>query len=225
MRDPLGHAAAYRMARAALILTVLSAVGLADTASARRFLYFTQITSIRQVSQILRAPLTRRSPEDEQVVLATEHVHERWKGEIGDLTANGRGIYFTLTVGPPSLLPRRGWIGHATLRGRQLNQQLITGLLAPHDLVADARHLFWLDESPDGSVIGRANLDGSHVRHNYIGPLPGSARALAVSRGVLYFALSQGPARDSMSVGRVRTNGDGLRVNLYQDHATANQLA
>src|SRR3954453_14757855 len=118
MRDPLGHAAAYRMARAALILTVLSAVGLADTASARRFLYFTQITSIRQISHISRAPLTRRSPEDEQVVLATEHRYERGRGQGGDITANRHGIYVTLTTGPPSLLPRQGWIGHATLRGR-----------------------------------------------------------------------------------------------------------
>lgn len=89
---------------------------------------------------------------------------------------NDRYIYWTRAPGKEqSFVPS---IGRATLNGRRVNQRLISlGSMseAPHGVAVGGGHIYWTNVGSGdttvntGTTIGRANLDGSGVKPDFIG--------------------------------------------------------
>ena len=77
-----------------------------------------------------------------------------------DVFVHGNRLYWTSQ--------NRGTIGTATINGKLVNQDFISGLSTPNAVAVDAVHIYWSSD-PQSSTIGSANLDGSNVQQNLIG--------------------------------------------------------
>jgi hypothetical protein len=110
--------------------------------------------------------------------------------------ANGF-IYFTYGDTQPG-------IGRAENDGSGLQVEIVKNLGVGEDVaspVSDGHHLYWVNE--DSDTIGRANLDGSKSRPNFISlPAYGGYTEIAVQGGSIYFTAGS-------SVGRAASDGSG----------------
>ena len=107
---------------------------------------------------------------------------------VDAIAVNGGAVYVA-AQDLASTSPTNGLIMKMPATGGPA-QTLITNIGHPWNLVADASGLFWVEDPPvgtfgDGHLAGAA-LDGSAMRTL----LSHGARALAISRGDLYFAWS-----------------------------------
>jgi hypothetical protein len=111
-----------------------------------------------------------------------------------------------------------GAIGRAESDGATVELDIVDRLNVGEPVTgpaSDGKHLFWLN--PEHNTIGRADLDGSHAKPNYIvvaapptappNSTPPGFGQLAISKEWIYFNLNG-------KIGRVDVDGSQLNSNL-----------
>jgi len=115
-----------------------------------------------------------------------------------------------------------GSIGRANIDGTGFNADFITGLsssaastdatVRPCGVAVDGRHIFWGD--PSTGSIGRANLDGSGVKRDFITGLGTGSGTASSAPGVCVGAADGAHIYWATSTGTIgRANADGTRAN------------
>jgi hypothetical protein len=111
----------------------------------------------------------------------------------------GRYIYWT-NGGAPG---RGGWIGRASLNGKESTPHFIEVGSLPVGLTADGDHLFWTTQQ---AKIGRANLNGTDVRPNFISTRAGVFELVAHGNYIYWTVNGAGG-----SIGRASISGRSVR--------------
>jgi hypothetical protein len=122
-------------------------------------------------------------------------------------------VYWVSTAGGPGT----GGIGRTNLDGTGVEESFITGLDFPAGgLAVDGSHVYWTSTHPESignpydhsNRIGRANLDGTGVDENFIGPTPHFPVAgLAVDDSHVWWAHS---GRFAGGIARANVDGTGV---------------
>jgi hypothetical protein len=112
------------------------------------------------------------------------------------LTSSGAHLLWATESGT-----EQGDIGRAGVTGAGVDLDFIS-LASPSywSTTVAGRHVYWLN---DDDAIGRARLDGTRVRENFI-PGIGNSRGLAISRTHAYWGNSTG------AIGRAKLDGSGV---------------
>lgn len=117
-----------------------------------------------------------------------------------------------------------GGIGRAANDGSNVEIEIVDRIRAERVTgpASDGRHVYWLNL--DRNTIGRANLDGSRAKPNFLAVAPppggppnsasGGFGQLAISDGWIYFLLNG-------SLGRVAKDGSQLTPRLLDGYADA----
>jgi hypothetical protein len=116
-------------------------------------------------------------------------------GNAPGLAVNSKHIYW--------VNPHKFGIARANINGKKVDPNFITGLDYISDIAVDSRHIYW----SGAYAIGRADLDGTDVRQEFIGTGLSVPVGVTVDRKNIYWTMS------GYGIGRARLDG----TNVEQD--------
>ncbi|MGN6664741.1 MAG: hypothetical protein ACTHK6_11140 [Solirubrobacterales bacterium] len=132
------------------------------------------------------------------------------------IAVSGRHVYWAETI--------RSAIGRANLDGTGVDPEFLSfpgsPLFQPHDIAVRAGYLYWTNWN---MFIGRAKLDGTHARLDFIPVRYYGPGYLAANARHLYWT---GMAFEEPNViGRANLDGTGVKDNLFQSETDPFHLA
>jgi hypothetical protein len=108
--------------------------------------------------------------------------------------------------------------GRAKINGTGANNSFIGGIDQPRGVAVDSRFIYWAEMGGGTGSIGRANLDGSGVNHQFITTDVTNPVGLAVTSSGIYWTNEVGMG--GTSIGRANLDGsnpDGQFINVPVD--------
>ena len=128
---------------------------------------------------------------------------------VGGLAVDANHVYWSDQNG----------IARAKLDGTGVEPDFITTIQAPAGVAVDAAHIYWAESQPfpaPTGTVGRANLDGSQINHNFLVLTQGTlANALAVDASHIYWTAG---AFTAAWISRAHLDGSfdlGFRVDTH----------